>query len=180
MSSSNKTPHFLLNRWSGGDKPKKDDFNYDNVQVDEALQALSQAVERHEVALGQTMSAPVRAHIEDAGIHVTAAERAQWNAGAAVTGGSYTGNDASARKIVLGFRPSFGIVFEEGGDPSRANFATNNYALRFAFFGSLGCSGGVVLDAEGFTVSHVSGSTPDGFAYKLNAAGARYAYIVWR
>ena len=38
MPSTNKTPNFGLNNWSGTDKPKRTDFTEDNLRLDSLLQ----------------------------------------------------------------------------------------------------------------------------------------------
>ena len=58
MASTNKTETLGLNQWIGSDKPKMEDFNSDNRLIDTALAG----------------------HRADQTVHVSAQERAAWNA----------------------------------------------------------------------------------------------------
>ncbi|MDR2908673.1 MAG: hypothetical protein LBU86_02160, partial [Oscillospiraceae bacterium] len=44
-NSSNKTPVYGLNQWELTDKPKMEDFNYDNNQLELALNGLAETAE---------------------------------------------------------------------------------------------------------------------------------------
>lgn len=44
MASSNKTAALGLNRWTGADKPKMEDFNADNSKIDAAVAAIAPPV----------------------------------------------------------------------------------------------------------------------------------------
>ena len=74
MASTNKTETLGLNQWIGSDKPKMEDFNSDNRLIDTALAG----------------------HRADQTVHVSAQERAAWNAAAPVIG-SYTGDGQEER-----------------------------------------------------------------------------------
>lgn len=45
MASSNKTETLGLNQWLGTDKPKRDDFNADNLAIDQAVKNLQESVD---------------------------------------------------------------------------------------------------------------------------------------
>ena len=49
MASSNKTTTLGLNQWSGTDKPKRNDFNADNLAIDQAIKNLRESTD---VAVG--------------------------------------------------------------------------------------------------------------------------------
>ncbi len=58
MSSTNKTEVLRLNQWISSDKPKREDFNYDNQVIENNFNY----------------------HTSDKFIHITQGERENWNA----------------------------------------------------------------------------------------------------
>lgn len=193
MPSSNKTSHLRLNRWVGTDKPKKDDFNDDNLLIDAACKALEQSVAQARSDLGaqfaqlgetvsqnqQTLSASLSGHTQNGAVHLTAAERTKWD-GAAFGIATYTGNGQASRKITLGYKPRFGVVFA-AVQPVVDYSAGGEYLyLYMAFMSSSGNSGGVSLQDDGFTVLNNATTNPAGFAYRLNTSGETYVYLTWK
>ena len=73
MPSTSKTKTLRLNQFVGSDKPKMDDFNYDNTQL-------------------ETL---VGGHLDDTEKHLTQAEREEWSRPSSELY-FYDGNDASS------------------------------------------------------------------------------------
>lgn len=44
MASSEKTQNLQLNKWLGNDSPKREDFNYDNERIDQAIKQTSEKI----------------------------------------------------------------------------------------------------------------------------------------
>lgn len=194
MPSSNKTGHLRLNSWTGSDKPKKDDFNSDNTLVDAACRELDErvcavepvrgAVAEHTANTAIHLSESERgawgAHIADTVAHITAAERALWSAGGGnMTLGSYTGTGASSRKITLGFRPRFGVVFGVGVGIADADLVNLESRMFAGFFSTSGCSKNLVVMSDGFTVLHTTGMPIDKLTYRYNETDIKYVYAAW-
>lgn len=158
MSSSNKTPHFDLNFWSGSDIPSREDFNRDNVLIDDALNV----------------------HIQDTGIHVTAMQQTQWDHPFCI--GTYVGNGSASRTIQLagGFAPQWGILYAVNRFPSEKDFANQADYNYFAFFSQSGSTVGVSLGGNELMVAQ-SGVALAGNEYRsFNESGVTYVYIVFR
>jgi hypothetical protein len=66
-NSSNKTPVYGLNQWELTDKPKMEDFNYDNEQLEIALSGLAETAEENQAAIAanETAIAQMQAAIAD-------------------------------------------------------------------------------------------------------------------
>lgn len=179
MPSSNKTAHLALNKWLGSDKPKKDDFNSDNALIDAACRNLAQRVD----AASETVAAggeALSAHTADAAAHVTAAERAAWNAGRdPMVIGTYVGNGAVTRKIPVSFPIRFGMLYAVGKGSSEANWTISETRVYYAYFGKQGSSRGVTLNSDGFTVAHTLTKPADGCMYKYNETDVTYVYVLW-
>ena len=167
MPSSNKTLHLHLNKWEGGDKPKKDDFNGDNQKIDDAYGNLAGAVTQATVHAGDTAA------------HIAPAERTLWNGKANITVGTYVGNGASTRHIALGEAPQFGMVYAVAQPLVKAFWDSYNIHNFVGFFSAMGCSEGLALDSTGFTVTHHATNRPTGHTLKQNENGVTYAYVVW-
>lgn len=88
MPSTSKTKTLRLNQFVGSDKPKMDDFNYDNTQL-------------------ETL---VGGHLDDTEKHLTQAEREEWSRPSSELY-FYDGNDASQRSFTLDFEPRFCTVY---------------------------------------------------------------------
>ena len=200
MPSSNKTLWLELNKWAGSDKPKKDDFNADNQKLDDACRTMGQTVSQHGTQLQQmqntvqvleqsaasldtrmnTTSYTLTAHTQSGTDHVTAAEREQWNRAGEILTGTYTGTGSARQKITLGYQPKFGVVFAIGEAPSHADFTMQIYSVLFGFLAKQGCSGGVTMESDGFSVTHNAVGGADGFRYRLNESGVTYVYVMWK
>lgn len=200
MPSSNKTLHLSLNKWLGSDKPKKDDFNADNQKVDDACRELSASLSQHAGTLTQLQSAQqtiqqnataldgrvttnansISAHTASTAVHITDVERTLWNKAGEFTMGSYTGNGTGKQKVTLGFQPKFGLVYAVGAPPSRASFSMSTHDMYLGLFSKLGCSDGLSLEADGFSVLHNATSAPDGLNLRYNVSGGTYVYVAWK
>ena len=95
MSSTNKTDHLGLNNWLGTDKPKREDFNFDNNLIDNAFYS----------------------HTNNEVVHTSADERAKWNSPYYIS--TYVGNGSVTRTVETGcpFTPAFGMIFAAGRMP---------------------------------------------------------------
>ena len=158
MPSSNKTTHLQLNSFIGSDKPKMDDFNYDNQKID--------------AALGE--------HLADAVAHLTAQERQNLNNQKVVIG-SYTGNGMEERDIPLGCTPQAGIVFALGQPLAAANPAQSGQTYLYAGgFSTSGSSLGLTLTGSTLRVEETVGSTVNPQIFRYNTQGTTYLYLVFR
>ncbi|MCB6366853.1 hypothetical protein LI291_11790 [Intestinibacillus massiliensis] len=128
---------------------------------------------------GKAAQADLTAHIADAVKHITAAERAAWNAKAsAPVFGTYTGDGAESKLISLGFRAKAVLVADVRG--FTAYYGSGGYNFR----GGLALDGHPVvydgtdiivqIDNTGFYVYFGKGYI------RTNEANMKYHYIAWR
>lgn len=168
MSSSNKTGYLSLNKWLGSDKPKKDDFNTDNSVIDTAFRLLTGRVDSLE------------GHPANSGVHVTAEEKAKWNAPAGnMSTNVYLGDGTVSRSIPMGFRPKIGFLFAVGNGPFHADWSGQESKVYCGFFSSYGCSRNITVTATGIDVYHNVTKPIDGCSYKLNETNAVYVWVAW-
>ena len=159
MPSSSKTTTLRLNQFTGSDKPKMDDFNYDNAQL-------------------ETL---VGGHLADSEKHLTQAEREEWFRPAS-TLYSYTGNDASQRSFTLEFEPRFCTVFALDMPPSINDMLSPAIVLCYQASAAQDgkATAGVSLSGKTLTVYN----DPDGGAVqvrrKLNTSGVTYLCHLFR
>lgn len=106
MPSTSKTKTLRLNQFVGSDKPKMDDFNYDNTQL-------------------ETL---VGGHLDDTEKHLTQAEREEWSRPSSELY-FYDGNDASQRSFTLDFEPRFCTVYALEMPPSVNDMSTPSVSL---------------------------------------------------
>lgn len=155
MASTNKTQHLQLNQWSLTDKPRMDDFNSDNLKLDQSLGA----------------------HVTDGDIHITAAERTQWNTAPRIAAGTYTGNNSLSRTISVGFTPKFCIVFAQDEmpvDPINDSSVGEVFcAMAAASTGSYGLR----ITNGGFAITHHQATPIDRRYLRLNLSGTTYGYF---
>lgn len=155
MASSGKTKYLALNAWIGSDTPKRIDFNSDNEIIDRAL--------------GE--------HLASRDIHVTQAEKDQWNKQSFVCG-SYFGTNEVHRQFAIGFQPKAIFLIANGYPPlgfdpeenkviSYSGTAINNS-------GSLGLS----VTEDGFAVDMTE--TVGNCVSYLNKSAITYFYIALR
>lgn len=163
MSSTLKTNHYSLNSWIGSDKPKREDFNYDNQKIDGVLHTLETQMTSHE---------------EDGTAHITAQERENWQAKLSFATGSYVGNGETNRAIVLGYKPRAVLVFQDWAPLVTCNFPSSMALANGGIaIGDGGTSGMTIYD-EGFSVMNVTTTNPAGYVPRLNTQGMTYYYLI--
>ena len=180
MPSSNKTRNLGLNKWLGSDKPKKDDFNADNALLDMAVHTLRERMDALEQEGGA--GGELTAHLADGTAHVSEEDRARWNNPPAAGGpgmGTYTGNGQLLQKIVLGYRPRFGLLYGVNKGVTQTDWDAKETRAYSGFFGEQGCSRNIETSAEGFTVFHNVSRPVDGCSFKYNESGVVYVYVSW-
>lgn len=151
MSSTYKTTYLGLNKFVGSDKPKMDDFNFDNEQLDSKFQE----------------------HVES-NLHITEEERKLLGKSNFVMG-TYTGDGQSTQIIPLDFEAEFLMIFTKGEELIHASGNTSN--IYSAILTPLGCTDGVLFTEGGFMVSYISTTPPDGKKTMLNVSGKTYIYL---
>lgn len=152
MSSTNRTDHYMLNNWSGSDKPTRADFVRDNLLIDTALWQ----------------------HASDTFAHLSNAEKERVSDPYVV--GQYQGTDENTRVIELDFTPKLVLYFPLneplGWYDNGVNWVL--YGIAAAGFGS---NGGCALGTNRFTVQNVSyGNT----RHELNNSSYQYILIAFR
>lgn len=116
MASTYKTNYLGLNKFVGSDKPKMDDFNFDNETLDQKFQE----------------------HVQSS-LHITEEER-QMLGKANYVIGTYTGNGESPRTIDVGFDVEFGIIFALEEPISMLHASAGVTGIYAAFITQQGCS----------------------------------------
>lgn len=157
MPSTHKTPFLNLNQWLGSDKPKREDFCSDNLNLDNG----------------------VKNHVQNTGVHITPAERTAWLTGIFELG-SYTGNMTTTRAIALGYRPRLVFLWTAQRPFCEYKAAVETSNVYTAIGCALGCTQGIALSATGFTVENAPGTNIAGSTSALNQNGKTYVYATWR
>ncbi|WP_462385176.1 phage tail-collar fiber domain-containing protein [Intestinibacillus massiliensis] len=127
---------------------------------------------------GKAAQADLTAHVADAVKHITAAERAAWNAKAsAPVFGTYTGDGAESKLVSLGFRAKAVLVANQYGI---MGYAGNGYNL----YGGLALDGHPVVDYNGTAVVKIDNTgfyvyTNNVYIW-TNELNRKYHYIAWR
>lgn len=159
MSSTYKTTFLGLNKFVGEDKPKMDDVNFDNLQID----------------------TKIKEHFQSGDIHVTAADKMAWNNKASgMVIGSYIGNDAFSRTISLGFNPSFGVIFCMNSVFTEYDTTTSYNNQLAGFITQQGASCGITVIQNGFTVGHFSQGSFEKQKANFNYGGRTYIYAMFK
>ncbi|MCI9575496.1 MAG: hypothetical protein HFJ84_02235 [Clostridiales bacterium] len=157
MPSTNKTPHFGLNNWSGTDKPKRTDFTEDNLRLDSLLQT----------------------HFTDTDLHFTPEDRERF--AQAYVSGFYNGTGAASKSFSLSFSPSGFFVFQVGAPLSGYDRELGAVQVNSGFVSSHGGSAGIALTGQEVTLKQSQGtSEADGVFLNLNQAGKMYGYLAIR
>lgn len=155
MSSTYKTTYLGLNKFVGTDRPKMDDFNFDNETVDQKFQE----------------------HVES-NLHITEEERKLLGKANYVMG-TYTGDGQSSRTLSFEFPIDFGIIFAVK-EPLALFQATANITYVYsAMISPSGCSKGVYTTEGGFIVQQTNTNPPDGKKSMLNQEGTTYVYLLF-
>ena len=163
MSSSFKTNHYSLNNWIGTDKPKREDFNYDNQQVDSALHGINTELTSHK---------------GDTGAHLTEGERASWDGKIKVVSGVYYGDGKTNRAISLGFKPLFVLVFLKLGPFQSVDFNGRTTSVSCGIASAEGGTAGLTVYDGGFSVMQILDAAT-GVMPWLNEEGATYCYLAF-
>lgn len=160
MSSTNKTANIQLNSWSASDKPKRDDFNYDNEVLDSVLQN----------------------HFVDDLRHCTGVDRDLWTN--RFYHGMYFGDGTLSRTIVTNcpFEPKFVIVFASARPTSVMDFNEQKKYNYTAFATPISRTMGFSLVDNFRNLAIEQDVVPSMFSeYSfLNALGVAYSYIMIR
>lgn len=129
MSSTNKTNALGLNKWIDSDKPKMADFNQDNEIIDGVISE----------------------HLTDEIVHITDAERSQWNNYMHFQVYYGQGNGTQNVELTCDFEPRACLVF--GMEyPMGASDFTNG--AHYNYFGIATTTGNMFgLDLNGKTLS---------------------------
>ncbi|MDD6728283.1 MAG: hypothetical protein PUE08_03570 [Eubacteriales bacterium] len=160
MSSTDKTANLSLNQWVASDRPKREDFNYDNELIDRAFTN----------------------HNNDEVRHITAEEREAWNNGVYL--GMYFGDDQTERRIETGcpFEPVFVVVF---GASRPLSFCDYNSQKKYNFIGlasPVSSTINIAVEDGGATLvvnQDLCTSYKDEYTC-LNQLGVAYTYIMFR
>ena len=159
MPSTSKTKTLRLNQFVGSDKPKMDDFNYDNTQL-------------------ETL---VGGHLDDTEKHLTQAEREEWSRSSSELY-FYDGNDASQRSFTLDFEPRFCTVYALEMPPSVNDMSTPSVSL--CYHAAAGQDGkatvGIALSGKTLTVYNDPALSMAQTRRKLNAQGISYVCQLFR
>ncbi|MEG1993934.1 MAG: hypothetical protein RR048_03405, partial [Oscillospiraceae bacterium] len=165
MPSSYKTSFLKLNRFIGIDKPKMDDFNNDNMVIDNELKSQSEKI------------AAVQSHVSDTQNHITPQERASWN-NLLWEVGTYVGDGGYTKNVNIGFKPRLGFIFQKD------EFLITSYGMgsspqseqRSAVLTPVGCSLYTQILDNGFMVCNTIDVAEDFRMPKLNIKGITYVY----
>lgn len=159
MPSSSKTTTLRLNQFAGSDKPKMDDFNYDNTQL-------------------ETL---VGGHLTDAQKHLTQAEREEWFRPAS-TLFSYAGDNAEQRSFTLEFAPRFCTVVALDMPPTLNDMFSP--AIVMCYQASAAQNGqatvGVSLSGNTLTVYNDPDGGVDQIQRRFNTEGITYLCHLFR
>lgn len=153
MSSTYKTTYLGLNKFVGTDKPKMEDFNFDNEQLDSKFQE----------------------HIES-GLHITEEERKLLGKSSLVMG-SYVGDGQEERMIPLEDEVELLFIFTVGEALTHVNGTITD--IFSAVLTPLGCTAGASLTEGGFLVNQFPSAVApmDGNKALLNQSGKTYLYL---
>lgn len=112
-------------------------------------------------------------HIRDTVKHVTAEDKALWNAPLKM--GTYIGTGAKSRSIKVGFKPTGVFLFCKNMPAAVADFDSSATTCYIAAATQAGGMPGLSISSDGFSLS--SSSAIDGSKNLLNALGMTYVYI---
>lgn len=157
MPSTNKTSFLALNKWNGEDKPKRDDFNSDNILIDNAI----------------------KSHHENAAIHLTASEKDILGRCIPVIS-TYIGDGTLSREIAVGFKPTLVIVIGENGAFNEFSDIAKDTLISAAISTRFNSTRGILITENGFTVWEYPNTTPEGHDVSLNSQNSTFTYIAFR
>ena len=154
MSSTYKTTLLGLNQFIGSDRPKMEDFNFDN----------------------QTIEQKFKEHTESS-LHLTEHDRQALQSPSYIMG-TYVGNGNLTCKIQLTQEVDFGIVFAHN-KPLVEVVDNGKSSIWCAVFTPQTHSQGAAVDTGGFIVQNMNGMPSDGKKCSLNTKGITYGYVVF-
>ena len=154
MASSNYTTNLGLCNWAASDHPKRADFVSDNGIIDSVLGG----------------------HVNNAAIHMSAAEKAQALAPFDVR--VYSGSGEASRTISAGFRPSFAIVYKKDSPPVAYDNGTTVVNSAYCLYGS-GSSAGLSIVSSGISVQQQAAAV-SGVRISLNEADCQYVAVLFK
>ena len=154
MASSNYTANLHLCSWSETDRPKRADFVSDNSIIDTQLGG----------------------HINNANIHMTAAEKAKLSDPYICA--IYAGSGEAERTIALSFVPKFAVVYKRNAPPVGYS---NGVAVINSGYTYYGCSGtsGISISSSGIVVTQES-TAVNGVRANLNETDGQYVIIAFK
>ncbi len=155
MSSTYKTTNLGLNQFVGSDRPKMEDFNFDNQQIDQKFQE----------------------HVLS-NLHLTEQQREQLGK-ASYQIGSYSGDGQASRTIAVEGGIGFGLIFMVGEVFNQTVTSSGDTYVYAAIITPQGCSKGVSIAEGGFTVQQSATSPMDGKRSMLNQSGKSYLYMIF-
>lgn len=180
MPSEKKTPFLNLHQWEGSDKFCRDDFNKDNVLIDDACLHLSEDISTHkqnpDIHLSSTEKDSISKHISDKSLHMDAASLAN----SLFVVGSYAGDNQENQFINLGFDPSFVVAFAKGRIPVMLTTKTTETVISFGFCCKDGGSLGLSPAKNGFNAHSNFIFDPHRICKKMNHANISYGYIAFK
>lgn len=154
MPSTNKTPKLSLNQWILSDKPKMDDFNSDNLNIENYITA----------------------HTDNTGIHLSANDRTTL-ASVGYQTGYYDGNGQSTQTISLPFTPKFIIVYPLTTAPISYDAENNAFTYRLGMVSSGTSIACIQSTTNGLIVKNESHGED---SYLTNSTNVRYCYIAFK
>lgn len=159
MPSTSKTKTLRLNQFVGSDKPKMDDFNYDNTQL-------------------ETL---VGGHLDDGGKHVSQKEREEWSRPSSDLF-FYDGDNAEERTFTLDFAPRFCTVYALNMPGNLNDMTTPAISMCYQAAAAQEGKGtaGAALNGSQLTVYNDADGTMAELRRKLNARGLSYVCHLFR
>lgn len=144
MSSTYKTTNLGLNQFVGSDRPKMEDFNFDNQQIDQKFQE----------------------HVLS-NLHLTEQQREQL-ARQATRSAATAATGQASRTITVEGEIGFGLIFMVGEVFNQTVTSSGDTYVYAAIITPQGCSKGVSIAESGFTVQQSATSPMDGKRSMLN------------
>lgn len=156
MPSIQKTEYMKLNRWSGTDIPKRQDFVNDNLIIDQTMQD----------------------HIQDMDAHLSDWDRTKLNQ--IFFTGLYWGNGAENRDIILESAPAFLILYPCKYPMGKTEFQGEVHYNNFGFCTQGDGSFGISLRDATLTVTQYISPEYTYEMRRFNQSGVLYQYVAFR
>lgn len=157
MPSSGKTEILGLNRFVGADKPKMDDVNHDNNQLEKL----------------------VGGHIQNASLHLTQSEKDGLGKSHFEIF-TYIGDDMPERTITLPFAPTFGIVYANEHPMVSPISGAQCIDLIAGYISQEGCTQAYDLNGRELHLTQ-DNTIPNALTcYRPNVPNAKYICVLFR